>query len=126
MLSVMITANEALLHFNLGSASGVGSSGNKDEDSETEEDSEDTCNSAPDKEAADEFSMQYYEEDLHHLFGEIFKVGTFFPKLMRISQNSRKKLKTQGKNSTSGRTCPLPPSQVVLKKACIKGFFQNL
>ena len=76
MLSVMITANEALLHFNLGSASGVGSSGNKDEDSETEEDSEDTCNSAPDKEAADEFSMQYYEEDLHHLFGEIFKVGT--------------------------------------------------
>ena len=117
MLSVMITANEALLHFNLGSASGVGSSGNKDEDSETEEDSEDTCNSAPDKEAADEFSMQYYEEDLHHLFGEIFKVGTFFPKLKRISQNSRKKLKTQGKNSTSGRTCPLPPFQVVLKKA---------
>ena len=78
MLSVMITANEALLHFNLGSASGVGSSGNKDEDSETEEDSEDTCNSAPDKEAADEFSMQYYEEDLHHLFGEIFKVGTLW------------------------------------------------
>ena len=34
--------------------------------------------------------------------------------------NSRKKLKTQGKNSTSGRTCPLPPSQVVLKKPANK------
>ena len=71
MLRVMITANEALLHFN----HGVGSSGNKDEDSETEEDSEDTCNSAVVKEATEEFSMQYYEEDVHHLFGEIFKVA---------------------------------------------------
>ena len=40
----------------------------------------------------------------------------FSQKIKRNSQNSRKKLKTQGKNSTSGRTCPLPPSQVVLKK----------
>ena len=118
MLSVMITANEALLHFNLGSASGLGRSGNKDEDSETEEDSEDTCNSAPDKEAADEFSMQYYEEDLHHLFGEIFKVGTFFSKtqenfskLKEKTQNSRKKL-----NIWEDLSSPTLPSGV--KKAC--------
>ena len=32
------------------------------------------------------------------------------------TQNSRKKLKTQGKNSMSRRTCPLPPFQVTLKK----------
>ena len=34
-----------------------------------------------------------------------------------FSQNSRKTLKTEGKNSTSRRTCPLPPSQVVLRKS---------
>ena len=38
------------------------------------------------------------------------------PKTQEKTQNSKKKLKTQGKNSMSRRTCPLPPSQVMLKK----------
>jgi len=41
----------------------------------------------------------------------------FSLKLKRKTQNSREKLKTQGKNSMSRRTCPLPPSQVMLKKS---------
>ena len=43
----------------------------------------------------------------------------FSLKLKRKTQNSRKKLKTQGKNSMSRRTCPLPPSQVMLKKSLL-------
>ena len=39
-----------------------------------------------------------------------------FSKLKEKAQNSRKKLKTQGKNSGSGRHSPLTCPQVVLKK----------
>ena len=45
------------------------------------------------------------------------KKNNIFPRTQEKFSKLKKKLKTQGKNSTSGRTCPLPPSQVVLKKA---------
>ena len=67
---------------------------------------------------------------------DIVKILRFFEKniiislkLKRKTQNSRKKLKTQEKNSTSRRTCPLPPSQVVLKKSLVlldQAFFITL
>jgi hypothetical protein len=48
--------------------------------------------------------------------GVILKKNKTFWTKKKIPQNSRAKLKTIGKNSMSRRTCPLPPSQVVLKK----------
>ena len=46
-------------------------------------------------------------------------------KLKEKTQNSRKKLKTQGKNSMSWRIAPILTSQVVLKKRLVKPFSKS-
>ena len=64
-------------------------------------------------------SYHYYLANIFKnwkICNDIVKILRFVWKTVIFYLNSREKLKTQGKNSTSWRTCPFPPSQVVLKK----------